>query len=172
MLLALRGMPIANVDEPRKLVIETWQALVDATLSRRDAQVLRGHEEGGVEAAGFAPAGDRIVSGGDNGTVRVWDAASGAEFKVLRGHAGRVEAAGFAPAGDRIVSGGQDGTVRLWDAASGAELKVLGGHEDWVRAAGFSPAGDRIVSGSDDGTVRLGTRRAARSLRCCAAMNG
>jgi hypothetical protein len=31
-----------------------------------------------------------------DGTVRLWDAASGAELKVLRGHEGRVYAAGFA----------------------------------------------------------------------------
>jgi hypothetical protein len=54
------------------------------------------------------------VSGGWDGTVRLWDAASGAELKVLRGHAGGVYAAGFASAGNRIVSGGEDGTVRLW----------------------------------------------------------
>ena len=38
-------------------------------------------------------------------TVRVWDAASGAELLVLRGHEGTVRAAAFSPDGARIVSG-------------------------------------------------------------------
>ena len=172
MLLALRGMPVTGVEEQRPVVTETRQGLLDATLSRREAQVLRGYERG-VNAAGFAPAGDRIVGGGFDGTVRLWDAASGAELKVLRGHEGAVNAAGFAPAGDRIVSGGLDDTVRLWNAASGEELLVLRGHKGSVSAAGFAPTGDRIVSGGSDGTVRLwfvGKDDADLVAHACAAL--
>ncbi len=82
-----------------------------------------------VIAAGFSPDGARIVSGSDDQTVRVWDAASGKELLVLRGHEGPVLAAGFSPDGARIVSGSKDKTVRVWDAASGKELLVLRGHE-------------------------------------------
>ena len=42
-----------------------------------------------VKAAVFSPDGARIVSGSEDETVRVWDAASGAELLVLRGHEGR-----------------------------------------------------------------------------------
>ena len=38
----------------------------------------------------FSPDGARIVSGSDDSTVRVWDAASGDELLVLSGHAGPV----------------------------------------------------------------------------------
>jgi WD40 repeat protein len=86
--------------------------------------------------------------------VRVWDAASGKELLVLRGHEGSVTAAAFSPDGARIVSGG-DPTVRVWDAASGEELLVLRGHERDAWPAAFSPDGTRIVSGSSDSTVRV-----------------
>ena len=46
--------------------------------------------------------------------MRVWDAASGAELLVLRGHEGRSLAAAFSPDGARIVSGADDNTVRVW----------------------------------------------------------
>jgi WD40 repeat protein len=85
----------------------------------------------------------------------VWDAASGKELRVLRGHEGYVNAAGFSQDGARIVSGSYDDTVRVWDAASGQELLTLRGHEGPVRAVGFSREGARIVSGSYDQTVRV-----------------
>ncbi len=154
MLLALRGMPIADAEEARPVVTETRQALVDATLARREVMVLPGHE-GPVSAAGFSPDGAHIVSGSEDGTVRVWDLARREERLVLRGHQGPVHAAAFSPDGARIVSGSEDGTVRLWNAATGAELLVAGGHEGPVSAAGFSSDGARIVSGSEDGTVRV-----------------
>ena len=86
-----------------------------------------------VYAAAFSPDGARIVSGSDDNTVRVWDAASGAELLVLRGHESPIDAAAFSPDGARILSESGDGTVRVWDAASGAELLVLRGHEVVVR---------------------------------------
>jgi hypothetical protein len=105
--------------------------------------------------------------------VRVWDAASGAELMVLRGHEESVRAAAFSPNGARIVSGSVDQTVRVWDAASGAELMVLRGHEGQVNAAAFSPDGARIVSGSWDQTVRVwfvGKDDAALVAHACARL--
>ena len=63
----------------------------------------------------IAPDGQRIVSGGEYGTVRLWDAKSGQPIgQPLKGHAGRVLSVAIAPDGQRIVSGGDDGTIRLW----------------------------------------------------------
>ena len=86
----------------------------------------------------------------------MWDAASGAELLVLRGHEQSVKAAAFSPDGasdrERVLM-----TVRCGCGTrrAGRELLVLRGHEGRVYAAAFSPDGDRIVSGSEDGTVRV-----------------
>jgi WD40 repeat protein len=64
--------------------------------------------------------GCRIVSGGDDHKLRIWDAASGTPLgEPLRGHEGGVMSVAFSPDDSRIVSGGVDGTLRLWDANTG-----------------------------------------------------
>ena len=57
-----------------------------------------------------------IVSGGDDGTVRIWAADGSPRGEPLRGHDGRVNAVALGTLADeqRIVSGGSDGTVRVW----------------------------------------------------------
>ena len=89
----------------------------------------------------FDPQGRRIVSGSGDGTVRVWDADTGAELHCLRGHAGWVKSVAFDPQGRRIVSGSDDGTVRVWDAATGTELHCLRGHDGMGHEHGLRPPG-------------------------------
>ena len=72
----------------------------------------------------FSPDGARIVSGGKDGTVRLWTLDGKPAAEPFKGHAGGVYSVAFSPDGARIVSGGYDGTVRLWtlDGASGSFL--------------------------------------------------
>ncbi|MDS4014332.1 MAG: hypothetical protein RKP46_08240, partial [Candidatus Accumulibacter sp.] len=103
-----------------------------------------------VTSVAFSPDGRRIVSGSDDNTLRLWDAATGAAIgEPLRGHTERVASVAFSPDGRRIVSGSGDKTLRLWDAATGAAIgEPLQGHTEWVSSVAFSPDGRRIVSGS------------------------
>ena len=83
-----------------------------------------------VLSAVFSPDGARVLTASEDGTARLWDAATGAETAVLRGHEERrCVSAVFSPDGARVLTASDDGTARLWDAATGAETAVLRGHE-------------------------------------------
>jgi len=69
-----------------------------------------------VRSAAFSPDGSRIVTASGGNTVRIWDAASGKEIAVLRGHEDLVHSAAFSPDGSRIVTASNDKTARIWDA--------------------------------------------------------
>ena len=131
-------------------------------------RILQGHTDT-VEAVAVTPDGQRIVSGGADGTVRVWDLASGRLEHTLQGHSDWVVAVAVTPDGRRIVSGGHDKTVRVWNLASGRLEHTLQGHSGWVSAVAVTPDGQRIISGGEDDTVRvwdLAGGRLEHTLQC------
>ncbi len=107
-------------------------------------------------AVAFSPDGRLIVSGSNDNTVRVWDAATGAERRVLQGHSGLVCAVALL-AGRPAHRVGLSTTRRSAygmrrRAPSGVCCKAI---QAWSIAVAFSPDGRLIVSGSSDKTVRV-----------------
>ena len=78
-------------------------------------QTLEGHEDG-VSSVAWNPAGTRIVSGSQDDTLRIWDAATGTSLQTLEGHRDQVISVAWNPAGTRIVSGSEDNTLHIWES--------------------------------------------------------
>ena len=70
----------------------------------------------------FSPDGQRIVTGSEDRTAKVWEAASGHELVTLKGHSNGILSVAFSPDGQRIVTGSLDQTAKVWEAANGQEL--------------------------------------------------
>jgi WD40 repeat protein len=107
-----------------------------------------------VNSAVFSPDGTRIVTGGDDHTARIWDAATGHPIATLVGHEDAVLDAEFSPDGKRIVTASTDSTGRVWDAETGRPLAVLitgSGLRYLVNSAEFSSDGKLIVTANADG---------------------
>ncbi len=88
-------------------------------LRGRDGSLLplTGHA-GAVRAVAYDPAGDRLASGGADGTVRVWRASDGASLATFTGFTGAAWCVAWSVDGASVFAGGADGTLRRWPAAA------------------------------------------------------
>jgi hypothetical protein len=82
----------------------------------RELYTLKGLKDG-VLCATFSSDDKRIISGSQDGSVKIWDAGTGQEILTLNGHKGWVTSLLFSPDRQRIVSGSLDGTVKIWETA-------------------------------------------------------
>ena len=127
------------------------------------ALALRGHSDI-IASVAFSPDGQRIVTGSNDQTAKVWDAASGRELLTLRGHSDVIKSVAFSPDGQRILTCSGDRTAKVWDAASGRQLLTLTGHSEGVTSVASSPDGQRIATGSLDRTAKVWDAASGREV--------
>ena len=118
----------------------------------RQVPVLSGHNDGVVSVA-FSRDGT-LASGGQDGTVILWDAIT-EQPTTLTGHTASARSVAFSPDGSILASGSHDGTVILWDVATQQPKDTLTEHTAPVETVAFSRDGSTLASGSHDGTVIL-----------------
>lgn len=94
------------------------------------------------------PTLDVLVTGGRDGSARVWDMRTRSNIHVLSGHTGTVSDLKCQEADPQVITGSLDSTVRLWDLAAGKSMGVLTHHKKGVRALATHPTEFTFASGS------------------------
>ena len=110
-------------------------------------ETYRGHEFG-VRAVSLHPAGNVLLSAGDDGTIRLWELRR-------KWHDRAIYGVSISPDGTQYASASGDGTVKLWDRYTHTLRHTLSGHQGTVHAASFSPDGHLLASASADHTLKL-----------------
>jgi WD40 repeat protein len=105
----------------------------------------------------FSPDGRFLASGGEDGSLGVWDLSTGHLAASKPAHRGRLACVAFSPDGRVLASGGWDGLVRLWDVAPGStpgrELVTFDWRHGWISAVAFSPDGMTAAVGGEGAVV-------------------
>src|SRR5262249_12896666 len=113
---------------------------------------LRGHTNG-VTSLDFSPDGKRLASTGFDGTLRVWDAATGRSVFIPK--TGLFGGALFTPDGKRLVCQGWPPEVKVWDAATGQPRFSWKAPGEDLLGIGVSPDGKRFATWGKDKTVKV-----------------
>jgi WD40 repeat protein len=117
---------------------------------------LRGHTLP-VRTLTYSPESQKLASGGDDGSVIIWDLVSGTH-QLLLGESGRtVRSIAFSPDGAALAAlyGYDDPTVILWEVATGTELARLETRSFRATRLAFAPDGTTLAIGCRDAAIRL-----------------
>jgi len=149
------GEPVSSIPDIRFDPPPMQNFNTSPSLSRPAVRTLVDQDKNPVWAVAVTPNGRVIVSGNNDGTIRLLHKRHGKVLKVLRGHLGPVWSVAVSPDGRTIASGGADGTIKLWNFYSGQLIRTLDGHTDGVFSVVFSPDGQALASVGKDNTLKL-----------------
>jgi WD40 repeat protein len=114
---------------------------------------------GRVGAVCFLDEGKRLAAGdgtpGRDGSVKVFDVATGALVRTFAGLPDTVRCLALNPDGSLLAAGGAFTEARVWKLADGTLVHAVGGHADWVTGVAFSPDGSLLATVSLDKSVLL-----------------
>ncbi len=119
------------------------------------SKVLEGHHQDHVAAVAISPDGKRILSGGRDKAVILWDVVSGKPLAPKGASDSLVTAAVFSADGALAAVGDDGGTIFLLDGFSGKRTPPLKAHSKRILSLSFSRDKRYLVSGSEDGSFRL-----------------
>ncbi len=144
---------------------------VSGSHGRRCLYTITGHARW-VTAVAISPNGQKLVSGGLDDAIRVWNLDTGALLHTLTGHTKPVNCLAISPDSQTLASGSDDHSIRLWNLEAGSKLQPLIGHSRDVNAVTFHQDGQTLASGGDDRTARLWSLRNGEVLHVFSNLAG
>ncbi|KAJ1557017.1 hypothetical protein HK096_009570, partial [Nowakowskiella sp. JEL0078] len=162
-----RAVRCVRVSADQKFVVSAGangqiQIFDQSSLSR--LQTIEAGHGGYCWSVNITPNSQNIISGGEDGIVKLWNINTGAIVREFHGHSGAVWSVAVSSNGNEIVCGGETGRLSIWDLnGSGVQVKkVIKGHIGYVLKVDVSHASanaDYVISCGDLGNVQIWNAR-------------
>jgi periodic tryptophan protein 2 len=99
----------------------------------------------------YAPDGQNVATGGDDGKVKVWNTTSGFCFVTFSEHSAAISAVEFAKQGQVLFSASLDGTVRAFDLIRYRNFRTFTSPAPvQFSCLAVDPSGEVVAAGSSD----------------------
>jgi len=130
--------------------IRVWDVETGRTL-----RTFVGHKQDVTHVVWFTE--DDIMSGDEDGTIRLWSLATQDENQRLQRHANVRQLIWMPDHGQFLSVGERDQTIQLWDAVTLQDKQIQTGFmsESVVVEISWSPDSKQLAVGGDDGPVRI-----------------
>ena len=115
------------------------------------------HNTAGLLTLAFSPNGQRLATGGKDGSVILWDTQTGEAEQSLQGSSQKIWSLSFSASGEKVASTGFQGSIWVWNATTGELLRTIpeahyGRSASWVH---FSPRDERSLASVGGGQIQL-----------------
>ncbi len=141
--------------------IRRWKGHPGGVDGREGRSGLR-HPDFTPHGMAFSPDGKYVSVGSYDGSVPVWEVATGKEHQILKTARGLVATVAFSSDG-QTVAGGSVEAVVLWDRTTGNQLRELTGLKRVVRSLAFSPDSKTLAAAAEH-TLHVWTVATGRPL--------
>lgn len=129
---------------------------------------FKGHDNLVFNVA-FTSDGKTFATASFDGTVKLWDFASGKEVAVLKVSKDPVYGVAFNNDGTVVATSGDDKAIRFWNAKDGKMIKELPkAHTGIVQWVAFSPDGKYLASASSDKSVKIWDAKEGKEVKAFA----
>ena len=116
-----------------------------------DSVSLKGHKKD-VDTVAVSADGKLVATGGDDGSVLIWDAG---KVAATRESDSAIESVAFSPNGKLVAVGNMYGQVSLWDRSTNKDVFSAKGHEGRVVRIAFLPDGKTFITASWDQSLKV-----------------
>ncbi len=152
---AHKGKVMGLAAAPGLIASASWDGTIGLwPLDGGPPRLLEGHESG-VNAVAFSADHATLYSASSDGTLRVWDVASGAESRMLLRHGFGINRIALHPDAGWLAYGAVDGVTRVIDVETGAPLTDFTLERRPILALALSPDGDLLAVGDGEGYIMV-----------------
>jgi len=155
------GSRLLTVSSANNAILSLWNLANISEEQLKPIQLIGHEKDTSIYAVAWHPSGKWIASGGEDRTIRFWDAETGQELQKLE-HAHSVWHVEWSVAGDTLLATTELGEIELWHLSNDPDLIVeeepdliLKGHDVRVLYATWNSDESLILSASVDDSARV-----------------
>ncbi|NXC23077.1 PRP19 factor, partial [Corythaeola cristata] len=139
---------------PQGPLISLWGHFLACGINLASSYLVQGLHSAsipGILALDLCPSDtNKILTGGADKNVIVFDKSSEQILATLKGHSKKVTSVVFHPSQDLVFSASPDATIRIWSVPNASCVQVVRAHEASVTGLSLHATGDYLLSSSDD----------------------